>query len=61
MIRRDGDVFHVDYSGGCSRMRVNLIKEASSHEQRKGQAKSKFKEKTTAHPERKKTGKESKG
>jgi hypothetical protein len=42
-------------------MRVNLIKEASSHEQRKRQAKSKFKEKTTAHPERKKAGKESKG
>jgi hypothetical protein len=42
-------------------MRVNIIKEASSHEQRKRQAKSKFKEKTAAHPERKKAGKESKG
>ena len=41
-------------------MRVNLIKEAS-HEQRKKQAKTKFKEKSTAHSERKKTGKERKG
>jgi hypothetical protein len=37
----------VDYSGEYSKMKVSLIKEVS-HEQRKKQAKTKCKEKTTA-------------
>jgi hypothetical protein len=48
------------HSEKCRRMKRNLIKEVS-REQGKRQAKSKCKEKTTAHPERKKTSKERKG
>jgi hypothetical protein len=46
-------------------MRIDLIKleliREASHEQRKRQAKSKCKEETAAHTERKKIGKERKG
>jgi hypothetical protein len=47
------------YFGECSKLRVGLIKEVS-HEQRKKQAKTECKEKTTAQFERKKTSKERK-
>jgi hypothetical protein len=47
------------YSGGCGRIELYRLREVP-REQRKEQAKTKCKEKGTAHPERKKTSKERK-